>query len=60
MSSLLKGVGRRDHGTITFLNGIARRRHHCQVRKDPWTRFFSGDSTTNKQTVAPPVDAHKW
>jgi hypothetical protein len=27
---------------INFLNGIAGRRHHSHVRKNPWTRFFVG------------------
>ena len=25
-----------------FLNGIAGRRHHSQVRNSPWTMFFNG------------------
>jgi predicted secreted Zn-dependent protease len=27
---------------INFLNGIAQRRHHSQVRNNPWTMFFYG------------------
>src|SRR5438270_3102412 len=27
---------------INFLIGIARKRHHSQVRNSPWTRFFYG------------------
>src|SRR5580698_6656746 len=28
------------------------RRHHSQVRKDPWTTFFNGDCASNKLTAA--------
>src|SRR6266568_8159410 len=41
----------------TFLNGIAVRRHHCQVRNAPWTMFFYGDDITKKQPAAPPEPA---
>src|SRR3954469_25051149 len=27
---------------VRFLDGIAGRRHHSQVRNSPWTRFFNG------------------
>lgn len=39
--------------SIIFLTGItARRCHHSQVRTVPWTTFFNGDDTANKQTAA--------
>src|SRR6266508_194548 len=38
---------------ITFLNGIAGWRHHCQVRSHPRTMFFYGLGSTNKQTATP-------
>ena len=37
----------------TFLHGIAHARHHSQVRKRPWARFFNGVNATKKQTAAP-------
>ena len=45
--------GRGDRGYITFLNGIAQGRRQSQVRKDPWTTFFNGNSITSKRTVTP-------
>ena len=36
-----------------FLNGIARRRHHSQVRNSPWTTFLCGVESTKKFSVAP-------
>src|SRR3954462_6524750 len=33
---------------INFLTGIAARRHHSQVRNNPWTMFFYGDSLHQK------------
>src|SRR5919201_4252607 len=57
LSSLIGGVGRRDRGFITFLNGIARKRHHSHVRKSPWTTFFNGVvHPTSKQTATPPPE----
>ena len=35
-------------GSINFLTGIAARRHHSQVRNNPWTMFFYGDSLHQK------------
>ncbi len=37
----------------TFLNGIARGRHHYQVRNTPWTMFFYGFELTKKSPAAP-------
>ena len=41
---------------ITFLNGIALRRHQYQVRKPPPDHVFLRvrDSVTKKQTATPP------
>jgi hypothetical protein len=38
---------------INFLNGIAVKRHHCQVRNNPWTMFFYGVSSTKNLSAAP-------
>ena len=46
-----RGAGRRS--TINFLIGIARKRHHLQVRNRPWTTFFYGDRSTKKLSAAP-------
>ena len=37
-------VGKQREGAqdITFLTGITARRHHSQVRNNPWTTFFCG------------------
>lgn len=39
--------------SITFLNGIANRRHHSQVRNRPRTMFFYGLDGHQKQTATP-------
>lgn len=38
--------------SITFLNGIAQRRHHTQIRNGPWAMFFYGVGATKKQTAS--------
>jgi hypothetical protein len=38
---------------INFLNGIAERRHHSQVRNNPWTMFYDGELATNIASAAP-------
>src|SRR2546423_5880956 len=38
---------------FNFLTGIARPRHHSQVRNSPWTMFFYGVDATKKPTAAP-------
>src|ERR1700675_960332 len=35
------------------LNGIARKRHHSQVRNSPWATFFYGVKSTKKLSAAP-------
>jgi hypothetical protein len=38
---------------VIFLIGIvAGRRHHSQVRMNPWATFFNGDCASNKLTAA--------
>ena len=39
--------------SITFLIGIARGRHHTQIRNSPQARFFNGGYATKKQTASP-------
>jgi hypothetical protein len=36
-----------------FLIGIARKRHHLQVRNHPWTKFLYGDRSTKKHSATP-------
>src|SRR3954454_1666545 len=36
------GKQREDAQDINFLTGITARRHHSQVRNNPWTTFFCG------------------
>lgn len=38
---------------FNFLNGIAGRRHHFQIRNHPRTMFFNGLNCTKKHTAAP-------
>src|SRR4029077_7608726 len=38
---------------INFLNGIAERRHHSQVRNNPWTMLYDGELATNRASAAP-------
>ena len=38
---------------INFLTGITARRHHSQVRNNPWTTFFAGSSATKNLPAAP-------
>jgi hypothetical protein len=38
---------------IAFLNGIADRRHQCQVRNNPGPCFFTGSQVTSKLTAIP-------
>jgi hypothetical protein len=47
-----RGAGPRRK--INFLIGIARRRHHSQVRNSPWTTFFNGVKSTKNFSAAPP------
>jgi hypothetical protein len=56
----MRGAGPRKK--INFLTGIARKRHHSQVRNSPWATFFYGVKSTKKlsaaplrSTIAPPV-----
>ena len=39
-------------GSITFLIGIARGRHHTQTRNSPWARFFDGVAATKKRAAS--------
>ena len=46
-----RGAGPRRK--INFLIGIARRRHHSQVRNSPWATFFYGVRSTKNFSAAP-------
>jgi hypothetical protein len=43
---------------INFLIGIARRRHHSQVRNSPWTMFFDG--VNPPKTLRPLLSGSKY